>query len=757
SASQLLAVSELPNLVTPTKKPKLFRNQAKELTTRYALAKLELAMPLAATPEWMKQRLVHAGVRPVNIMVDVTNYVMCETGQPLHAFDAAKVSGAIVVRLARRGEKIRTLDGVERRLGAADLVIADAKKALGIAGVMGGANSEVGEQTQEILLEAATFDGPSIRKTALRQGLRTEASGRFEHGLPVQLVSIGLARALELLEEHAGAKVMSVEDELNIWPWLQHIGVRAKRLSRLAGMAISQQQILSCLRQLGFAAEPFDIVTEAKKHLGKPYVFGAKFKTHGNEAFDCSYLIDYIYSLIGLNIGHTALGQYEHGWPVDQKDLKPGDVVFYEGLVKSSATSHYYVLNHDKTHSKRTLGSPKKVGHNGLYIGRGKVIMAARYQRRNGRWQELKKPSVVEVPLTVFTKDAGYLGARRYVEDLEGYITVDAPYFRPDINNEVDVFEEVIKLVGLDKLPATLPSWDLPSISYDDRLNKFWLLRLSLYGLGLVEVTTYPFVSPGMLEVLGLSANKHLKLGNPRSVEQSYLRTNLLPSLLEAASSNARLQKDFGLFEQAKVFLPSQDENLPTEPLKLGVIWQRQDAYLAVKNSLDNVAALTCLRLEVAKTSAHSFLHPHLQADIAIDDQAVGLIGELHPRLIRRFKLQNRCGYLELDLDRILTTSWMPTYQPVSRRQPVSRDITVMVDQHISWQQIEQVLKGANLARFSYLGDYYGKALAKGQRALSLRLVIPVLKHTLTDKEIETKFKQIVQLLADNFGARLKD
>jgi len=166
-----------------------------ELCRRYIGAVVK-GVAVSASPLWMRRRLRAAGLRPINNVVDVTNYVLLEYGQPLHAFDLANLSGpAIRVRRATAGERITTLDGEERQLTAEMLVIADAERAQAVAGVIGGLGSEVSSRTTEVLLEAACFDGKSIRATARALGIRTEASSRFEKGLPPELALAGARKA----------------------------------------------------------------------------------------------------------------------------------------------------------------------------------------------------------------------------------------------------------------------------------------------------------------------------------------------------------------------------------------------------------------------------------------------------------------------------------------------------------------------------------------------------------------------------------
>ena len=164
---------------------------------------------IGPSPAWLQQRLLSAGMRPINNVVDITNFVMSELGQPLHAFDYDRIAGhKIVVRRSRPGERMTTLDGQVRELDPEMLLICDAEKPVAIAGVMGGEDSEVRPGTTDILLEAATFDPVSIRKTSKRLGLRTEASYRFERDVDPYLAELAADRAALLMQEIAGGEVL---------------------------------------------------------------------------------------------------------------------------------------------------------------------------------------------------------------------------------------------------------------------------------------------------------------------------------------------------------------------------------------------------------------------------------------------------------------------------------------------------------------------------------------------------------------------
>ncbi len=208
------------------------------------------------SPDWLKKKLIATGMRPINNIVDITNYLMLELGQPLHAFDA-KLVNEIIVRLARKGEQIKTLDNVVRRLTEDDLVIADANKPIAIAGIIGGQTSEISKTTTSIIIEAANFNYISIRKTSQKLTLRTEASLRFEKGLDPNLALSGICRAVKLIKKVIPeAKVVSrLIDEkkykLNLGP----IELDLAWLENFIGMKIETEKIKNILEKLGFGCE----------------------------------------------------------------------------------------------------------------------------------------------------------------------------------------------------------------------------------------------------------------------------------------------------------------------------------------------------------------------------------------------------------------------------------------------------------------------------------------------------------------------
>ena len=226
---------------------------ADDLVNRYT-ARMVRNVKIGPSPKWMRERLRAMGVRPINNIVDITNYVMLEYGQPMHAFDYRYVHGGkIIVRRAEDGEELTTLDGVVRRLTHNHLVIADEHRAVGLAGIMGGENSEIADDTVDVVFESANFDGTCIRKGALALGMRTEASAKFEKGLDPMNTLPAVNRACELVELLGAGEVLDgVIDILNFVPQPTQLQLEPDKINALLGTDIDAEEMREILRKLAF-------------------------------------------------------------------------------------------------------------------------------------------------------------------------------------------------------------------------------------------------------------------------------------------------------------------------------------------------------------------------------------------------------------------------------------------------------------------------------------------------------------------------
>ncbi|SDS60888.1 phenylalanyl-tRNA synthetase beta subunit [Paraoerskovia marina] len=212
--------------------------------------------PTAPSPAWMQRRLTGSGMRPISLTVDVTNYVMLDLGQPLHAYDLAGLAAPIVVRRARAGERLTTLDDVDRALDPQDLLITDspdedASRVLGLAGVMGGASTEVTDRTTDVLVEAAHFDPVSVARTARRHKLPSEAAKRFERGVDPRLAAVAAQRVVDLLVELGGGTADAAVSDVDTVPGVEPIEFRVSEVERLTSLDVDEARVRSILEEIG--------------------------------------------------------------------------------------------------------------------------------------------------------------------------------------------------------------------------------------------------------------------------------------------------------------------------------------------------------------------------------------------------------------------------------------------------------------------------------------------------------------------------
>ena len=264
-----------PPVVTPTGNDENAADYIKvtvknpELCPRYC-ARIVKNIKIGPSPKWMQRRLASVGIRPINNLVDITNYVMEEYGQPMHAYDLDTIEGKeIVVRTAEKGEKFTTLDGQEREMDESVLMICDGKKSIGIAGIMGGENSMITDDVQTMLFEAACFDGTNIRKSSKKIGLRTDASGKFEKGLDPNNAEAAIDRACQLIEEMgAGEVVGGMVDVYSKKKEPVRVPFDAEKINKLLGTDISKEEMIGYFKKidLEFDEETSEVIAPTFRH-----------------------------------------------------------------------------------------------------------------------------------------------------------------------------------------------------------------------------------------------------------------------------------------------------------------------------------------------------------------------------------------------------------------------------------------------------------------------------------------------------------
>ena len=589
--------------------------EAPDLCPRYA-ARLITGLAVGPSPAWLAQRQRSVGLRPINNLVGVTNCVLWELGHPLHAFDHETLAGRrIVVRRARPGEVLVTLDGQSRALTEAMLVIADAERAVGLAGVMGGANTEVTLSTRTVLLESAWFLPASIRRTAKALGLPTEASYRFERGADIEGLRDALDRAAQLLADLGGGAV--ARGVLDVYPSPRppvRVPLRLERIERVAGISPPRPTVIQILRGLGLAVE-------------------------------------------------------EQG------------------------------------------------------------------------------------------------------EQLQ----VVVPSHRRDLAIEDDLVEEVIRIWGYDRVPATLPAGQLLPTRRPPHLAREAAVRQALVGRGLREAITYSLINPAHLPALGFDPAdpRVLTLRNPLSSDRSVLRPTLLPGLLEALALNARRQLgDVQLFEVGRVFEAREAGELAQEETRLGVVmaglrgprsWHADKARLDlfdVKGAVETVVeALGRGGVEV-EAAELPYLEAGRAAFAVVEGTRVGAFGELTQRLAEAYDVPGPVYVAELSLDRLEALPARPLrHRPLPRHPGVTRDLAVVLPVEVPAAEVARVIRETESPwiRAVQLFDVYaGEQVGPGLRSLAYSILYQAEDRTLTDAEVNALHGEVIARLRRRLGAEIR-
>jgi phenylalanyl-tRNA synthetase beta chain len=610
------------------------------------------------SPARIQRRLLAAGMRPISSIVDASNYVMLELGKPIHTFDAAAVAGGtIVVRDAKSDETLETLDHVTRQLDADTLVIADARGPIGIAGVMGGANSEVDSSTEAVIIESAIFDPVSIRRTAFRYALRSEASLRFEKGQEHRLARIGADRTAQLIAEWSGARpAIGVVDTDPHEPEPARLPFRPARVSRLLGIDVSADEQRDLLKRV-------EVATEAAS------------------ASDAVPVID--------------------------------------GEAPRALTS---------------------------------------------------------------------------MEAAEALVAL-VPTHRRDLRIEADIAEEIARVRGYETVPAALPVSESPPYRSDPRLEVD-RLRSLLSGRGVSEVITFALVSAEDHQRLGLPETdaRTIRAANPVSSDHAELRRSLLPGLLRVLGDNERQRRDdVRIFEMGDVHLwvgadARADGREPDEHRILGILvagagspplWQEParaadlgDLKGLLEATVERLAPGTRLRFGPAeprpgidhpgRVSTVQAMPTVVEGAPATDPVGLGTVGELHPRLLEVFDIRTE-HVLAAELDLAPLLSLVPERRRVElleRLPAVERDIALVVKASAPAGDIAEAIRagaGASIASVILFDRYQGPPLAADEVNLAFRLRFQGSDSALSEAALDGTIERLRGVLAERFGARLRD
>lgn len=672
------------------------------------------------SPKELQEKLKTIGERSINTIVDITNIVMFELGQPMHAFDNDKMAGnTISVRFAKSGEKITSLDNKELELDESIPVIADDDGPIAIAGVKGGKRLEVNSETRNIILEAANFHPTVTRKTVRSVGVGTESSKRFENEPSPELTEMAMKRAVELIKKYAATGETQVSEVVDFYPrkWRNYrTGVSLFEINELLGVEFTEEQVKNALTKLNFGYEIVEprqkVVEEAKNLLGKPYQYGASVFFDSPEKFDCSSLISYVYSLAGQSIPRTSIDQYVYSEKINESELKPGDLIF-----SNSKDGNIHTVTEEFL-----PGTEVKEGidHVGIYLGDENVLHASRY---NGDGVEIGKYREVKQ----FENITGY---GKIITKEEKRFAITAPIERLDIKSGPDVIEEIGRVIGYDRIHDQEITTDNLGGEFNPEINKTYqlsnLIRNTLVDLGYSEVVTYSFVEKGEIEP-----------EKPIASDKAYLRNTLLLGMEDVLERNVKNSDLLGLdriksFEIGKVFKkPTRQNSTSFESLNLSIGIKNKIGVKKPKPADLITDALNKLK----ETTGIDF-------KTEVKDQTEMIEINLSD-LIDQFKSSD--NYPELP------KSENKSYKTISAYPFVLRDISVWVPEYIKAESVLEIIKdnSGELLVNNRLVDVYPK---EGQVSYSYRLVFQSYEKTLSDSEVNLIMDKITEIMNGKEG-----
>jgi len=681
-----------------------------ELCRRY-IGRVVECVKVKQSPKWLRERLEAIGQKPINNIVDATNYVMFETGQPLHAFDADKVEGKIVVRRTKEEEKITTLDGRKIELDKNVLVIADKKEPLAIAGIKGGKKAEVDESTKNIILEAANFEPTNIRKTSRKIGIRTESSLRFENEITPELAEKAMERVTELIlrpnleaKLPRGSLASKLGEKTDFYPKRMNgykLGIHPKDVSGLLGAEIEEKEIVGILERLGFGVKKINpiknVLKLAESLVGTPYKFGASVTFDAPDYFDCSSFASYVFAHSGVQIPRMAVDQYFYGRAVDEEDVKPGDLVFSNS---GNGKIHYK--------SKEFMSGLKikeGIDHVGIYLGKGKVIHASRHNTDGVIVEELRKSKSF--------KGKKFRGFRRVAEEKDDLLLVSVPSERLDVRRKEDLVEEVGRIFGYENIQPRLPEEVLVPPRRNDNFFYADMVRDILTGAGFSEIYGYSFAPKGTLE-----------LENPISKDKKFLRDNLLDGMRKIAKENIKYFPAVKIFEMGRVFAGGNE----TASL----------AFLATNASFFEIKGLVEMILDkIGITDAWFDDSEFGVSEIMIGNTSVGIINH---------------GEAEMSFDMIVRLATEEVeYRPISKYPAVKRDISVFTPLKTKVAEVLDAIENTAgmLLVDTDLFDIY-EIPDEDRKSFAFHLVFQSQEKTLSEDEINELMNKIMDALDAN-------
>ncbi|HAT73494.1 MAG: Phenylalanine-tRNA ligase beta subunit [Candidatus Moranbacteria bacterium GW2011_GWF2_36_839] len=634
---------DFDGLKLPNKKSKklIVKIEDRKLCSRYIGAVME-NVEIKDSPSWMKQRLEASGIRPINNVVDATNYVMLELGQPMHAFDFSKISGQetrnkkqetnkiqIVVRKAKENEEMELLDETKLKLSDQDLLITNGETPLALAGIMGGKDSGINENTKTIILEAANFDAVNIRRSRTRLGVKTESSDRFEKEIDPNLAEKAIVRIIEVLEHTADAKLEGVID---VYP----------------------NKIKPCKIKLD---------------------------------------LEYVNSLLG-------------------------EIIPKKEIIR--------ILN---------------------LLGIGTTI------------QPYKVVCIV-------------------------------PTFRVDLKTQEDLIEEIGRIWGYEKIePRPLVEPIIPAkinevLSFERRLGEISV------GFGFDEMYNYSFYSEIDAKNCALDNVKHFELSSPMNPDQKYVRVSLIPNILKNIKTNLKNFESLNIFEIGKVYLchpelvsgsgfRNEFRMTGTEEKRMFVMAQvlekdpvnfaeakhgaskNAETFYSIKGATENLLEKisvdeNSISFNEVKLSKNHLAHAGRSAEILVDGEKIGMIGEINPLVLGKYKIGKRVAVCELDTEKLLKISQKElVYKALQKFPTITRDISMLAKGETKAIEIQKLIKkiGGDLVLNVSMFDVFFK---DGVTSFAYHIEFGAPERTLENKEVDEVMGKIVAGLEKELGLEIR-
>jgi len=633
-------------------------NRVPDLCPRYT-ARVIRGLRVAESPQWLKERLIRAGLRPINNVVDITNFVMLETGHPLHAFDYDKLAcpdgenkPQVLIRCAYDGEIVNALDDRQYSLCANDMVIADPEKAIALAGVIGLTNSHIEESTTSIVIESAGFNPQSVRRTTYLHKITTDSSYRFERGLAPESAEYASARAADLILTIAGGVLCDgVLDDWQAPKAPRFIGIRPCRYKQVIGYSLDSEQIKSYLCRLGLRFIQYATWIPGEiTDLGQLYCFHAEQMAQG---------------------------------------------------------------------------------------------------------------------ITEFTEK----------DDCIHTLYFEIPPARVDLFREIDLIEELARLDGYDKPQKQ----NIPALIMDMHAHQMQRkIADLLVGNGFYECINYSFADDNdLIRLMGKERMPDLvRLKNPPSANQAVMRASLISGLLRNLQYNLHhAAKDLALFELNKIYINDQNGQV-CEPLRLTALatgcsssmhWQRKATsydIFRVKGILTSIFEA----VGIDPVEEYSSQYPYLVSDRSIryvhNGEYIAYCGMIRPEIAAAFgidtvELKQDVWLIDVDLDSLIALSkdTHPIYQNIPRFPVVERDIALVLQSDVSYNEICNAIRDTNPALIKDLcvfDEYRGKQIANDARSLAIRLMICDQEKTLTDAAVENVIASVITMLDDKWQIKMR-